>query len=345
MKKLGLLLMTIILAVATAGCGGSASTKAPQESSSGSAAASSTNTNAEGYPNKQIKMVIPYPPGGATDVIFRMIASEAEKHLGQPIVPVNVDGASSTIGSRQVKDADPDGYTILASHDVIATAYLTGVVDYSFEAFEPIALLTQTPNIPTVHKSLGIKTVKEFADYVKKNPGQFKWSIIPGSTDHFFMAHFVKDLGLTPKDLKLVSFKGTGPQVTSLVAEETNGGMFNIPSAKAYYEEGSFIPLGIAHDQRLGQLPDVPTLIDQGVNIKHATSRGLFAPIGTPEEIIVKIESAFKKVLDDPVMQKKIVEEQGSIPKFLPHKEYKVYLDELQANLTELSKEMDLKKQ
>jgi tripartite-type tricarboxylate transporter receptor subunit TctC len=348
MKKWGLLLLTFLLVLVAVGCGQTQSTSSNKESTSTSgsndSSSQSTTSESSSFPEKQIKMVIPYPPGGATDVIFRMIAAEAEKHLGQPIVPVNMKGASSTVGSRHVKDADPDGYTILASHDVIATAYLSGVVDYSFEAFEPIALLTQTINIPTVNKSLGIKDLKAFAEYAKANPGKIKWSMTPGSTDHFFAVQLMQQLGLTENEMRLIGYEGTGPQVTALVANETQGAMTNIPSGKAYFEEGTFVPLAVAHSERLGILPDVATMNEQGIAMENSTSRGLFAPKGTPEEIIVKIEEAFQKALDDPAMQKKIEDEQGSVVKFLPHKEYKTFLDDLQASLNELAKSMDMKK-
>jgi len=131
-KTIALILLISMVLVGVIGCG--ASDSKPEEKAAPEAK-SSESSKTEGYPKQQIKMIIPYGPGGATDIIFRRIAAAAEKHLGQNIVPVNMQGASSTIGSREVKNATPDGYTILASHDVIATAYLAGVVDYSFEAF------------------------------------------------------------------------------------------------------------------------------------------------------------------------------------------------------------------
>ena len=102
------------------------------------------------YPEQDIRLIIPYGPGGATDIIFRLVSQEAEQHLGASIVPVNMAGAGATLGSRNVKDATPDGYTLLGSHDTIALSKLAGTVDYSYDAFEPIALLTQTINIPTI---------------------------------------------------------------------------------------------------------------------------------------------------------------------------------------------------
>lgn len=339
MKKLGLFLMSLLLAVTTAACG--SSTKPAANSDGQSSPASNAGAD---FPQKPIKLIIPYPPGGATDVIFRLIASAAEKEIGQPIVPVNMAGATSTVGSRAVKDAEPDGYTILGSHDVIATAYLSGVVDYSFEAFEPISLLSQTPNIAVVHKDLGIKNLQEFKDYIKANPGKIKWSMTPGSTDHFFASMLFNGLGISKEEVKLIGYEGTGPQVTALAAKETDGAMFDIPSGKAFFGDGTVVPLGVSYDERLGQIADVPTMKEQGVDMVHSTSRGLFAPKGTPEEIIVKIEQAFQKAMEDPELQRKISEEQGTVVKFIPHKEYKAWLDELQKKLEDLATTMDLKK-
>jgi tripartite-type tricarboxylate transporter receptor subunit TctC len=313
------------------GCGSSETSNAGNENNT---------TASEGYPNKQIKMVIPYGPGGATDIIFRLMAKHAEEYLGQPIVPVNITGASSTNGSREVKSADPDGYTLLASHDVIATAYFAGVVDYSFEAFEPIALLTQTPNIPTVHADSGWKDINDFIDYVKANPGEVKWSMTPGSTDHFFIFQLMEAAGLDTDDLNLIGYEGTGEQINGLLAKQIDGSMTNITSGKAYFDDGSFIPLGVAHDERLAEASDLPTLIEQGIDMTNATSRGLFAPKGTPEEVIVKIEEAFRKAAESPEVQKEIAK-LGSIIKFKSHDEYKQFLDDLQARLEKLSKKMD----
>jgi tripartite-type tricarboxylate transporter receptor subunit TctC len=332
MKKLLTLCLFITMMFVAVGCGSSETSNAGNENN--------TDAAADDYPNKQIKMVIPYGPGGATDIIFRLIAKNAEEYLGQPIVPVNITGASSTNGSREVKNADPDGYTLLASHDVIATAYFAGVADYSFEAFEPVALLTQTPNIPTVHADSGWKNIKDFIDYVKAHPGEVKWSMTPGSTDHFFISQLMDAAGLSAEDLKLIGYEGTGEQINGLLAKQIQGSMTNVTSGKSYFEDGTFVPLGVAHDERLAEMGDLPTLIEQGIDMTNATSRGLFAPKGTPEEVIVKIEEAFRKATESPEVQEKIAE-LGSIIKFKSHDEYKQFLDDLQARLEKLSKNMD----
>ncbi|MFB3306888.1 tripartite tricarboxylate transporter substrate-binding protein, partial [Pseudomonas sp. AMR01] len=131
------------------------------------------------YPEKEVKLVIPFGPGGATDVLFRLISAEAEKHLGQTIVPVNMAGAGATRGSREVKDAAPDGYTILGSHDSVALSNLAGMVDYSYDAFEPVILLTQTVNVISGGPDPVVSDISKLADYVAANPGDLAVSMIP----------------------------------------------------------------------------------------------------------------------------------------------------------------------
>jgi tripartite-type tricarboxylate transporter receptor subunit TctC len=335
MKKFSFLLLVFLLIIA-AGCSSSESSGGNNSDESNETETTEASGN---YPEQQVKMIIPYGPGGATDIIFRLIASHAEEYLGQTIVPVNMEGASSTIGSREVKDADPDGYTILASHDVIHTAHLAGVADYSFEAFEPIALLTQTPNVPTVHADSGWKDINEFIDYVKANPGEVNWSHTPGSTDHFFIAQMMDAAGLETDALNLIGYEGTGEQINALLAKQIDGAMTNYTSGKSYFGN-EFVPLGVAHEERLAELPDLPTLAEQGIEMTNATSRGLFAPKGTPEEVIVKIEEAFQKAAESSEVQEEIAK-LGSIVKFLPHDEYKTFLDDLQERLDGLAENME----
>jgi tripartite-type tricarboxylate transporter receptor subunit TctC len=316
-----------------------ASEEKTEETTSGDSSESTTD-----FPEKPVKLVIPYGPGGATDIIFRLVAKEAEKHLGQTIVPVNMPGAGATVGSRFVKDADPDGYTILGSHDTIATSFLSGSSDYSFDAFEPISLLTQTINIPSFNSASGFKDATDFVEYVKANPGKAKISMTPGSTSHFFMAQFMSETGISSDDVRMVGYPGTGDEVAALLAGEVDFSMLNIPSGKGFYDDGSFTPAGVAHDERLALLPDTPTLNELGIMIENSTNRGVFAPKGTPEDRITIIEEAFRKALESEEVANKINNELGSVTQFKPHKEYKEYLDKQEAILAELAEGLDFQK-
>lgn len=293
------------------------------------------------YPEQDIRLVIPYGPGGATDIIFRLISQKAEEHLGESIVPVNMAGAGATTGSRHVKDADPDGYTLLGSHDTIALSKLAGTVDYSFDAFEPIALLTQTINIPTAHANHPVQSADEIADYVSENPGDVRFSMIPSSTDHFFWVQFFDAAGIDMADVRLVGYPDTGEQVSALMAEEIDFAMFNLPSGGSYFEDGTFRALGVAHPERLDGLPDVPTLHEQGIELDHSTSRGIFAPKGTPQEALDVIADAYGKALEDDEVRSRIENEFGSVVRFLPDDEYQAFLDENEAALSDAAENID----
>lgn len=288
---------------------------------------------AESYPQREIRLIIPYSPGGATDVIFRLTSQEAEKYLEQPIVPVNMAGAGATLGSRHVKDAEPDGYTILGSHDTIATSYLSGVVDYSYDAFEPIALLTKTINMAGTYAGHPVEGADQIKQYVAENPGEATFGMTPSSTGHFFWAQFFDAAGISMDDVRLVGYSGTSDQVAALLAQEIDFAMLDMPTARSFFEADALRPLGVAHEERMDSLPEVPTLREQGIDMVHYTNRGLFAPKGTPEPILTTLEGAFHKALENEELRQRISNELGSIVSFIPREEYEEYLDQSQASL------------
>ena len=289
------------------------------------------------YPTSQIRMIIPYSPGGATDIIFRLFANEAEEHLGVPIVPINMAGASATLGSREVRDAAPDGYTLLASHEVIAAARIAGVVDYSFDAFEPVSLITQTPNMATINSGLGIETLEEFKAHLEENPGSLTWGITPGSTSHFFAAMMLESLGLEQTAVRFIDYEGTGDAITAVQRGEIAGTMTNYASARSQVEEGIFVPIAVAHDERLPQLPDVPTFNELGFDMVHSTSRGFFAPAGTPEPIIARLAEAFEAAARSEALQQRIEDDLGSIVRFLPPEDQRAFFQDAEERLLTLS--------
>ncbi len=296
---------------------------------------------ASDYPEQEIELIIPYGPGGATDVIFRLIAEEAEQYLGQSIVPVNMAGAGATRGSRHVLEADPDGYTLLGSHDTIALSNLAGMVDYSYMDFDPIALLTQTINIPSTYPDHPIQSADDIADYVEENPGEVRFSMIPTSTDHFFWAQFFEAADIDMDDIGFVSYDDTGSQVSALMAEDIDFTLLNLPSGGSYFEDESLVPLAVAHPERLDALPDTPTLREVGIDLDNATSRGLFAPPGTPDDVIETVADAFGRALESEELQKRIDEEFGTIVNFLDGQEYIDFLEENEENLSKAAEGID----
>ncbi|MBD3894605.1 tripartite tricarboxylate transporter substrate binding protein [Halomonas sp. ML-15] len=292
-----------------------------------------TAYSSDSFPEREVRVVIPYSPGGATDIIFRLAGQEAEKQLSESIIPVNMAGAGATLGSRHVKDASPDGHTILGSHDTIATSYLSGAVDYSYDAFEPISLLTQTINMAGTYSDHPINSAEDIAQYVADNPGEVTFSMTPSSTDHFFWAQFFNTVGISMEDVRLVGYPGTSDQVEALLAQEIDFAMLDMPTAVSFFESGDLKSLGVAHDERLSNLPDTPTFQELGIDMVHYTNRGLFAPKGTPEGILSILEAAFETAMANEALQERIENELGSIVNFLPREEYLQYLDQSQEDL------------
>ena len=315
--------------------------KAYAAAAAAATALGATPALADSFPEREIQMIIPFGPGGATDIIFRLIATEAEQHLGGTIVPVNMAGAGATRGSRHVLDAAADGYTVLASHDTIALSQLAGMVDYSYDAFEAVALLTQTINMPATHADHPVQSADEIAAFVAENPGQVRFGMIPTSTDHFFWAQFFDAAGIDIDDVRLVGYSDTGEQVAAMLAQELDFAMFNLPSGGSHFEAGTFRPLGVAHVERLDAIPDVPTLNELGIPLEHATSRGIFAPAGTPQEAIDAMAAAFGTALENEEIREQIENDFGSVVRFLAGDDYLAFLEENKASLAAAAENID----
>src|SRR5919109_4737902 len=148
------------------------------------------------YPDRPIKMIVPWAAGGDTDNIFRPFAPLLQKHIGQPIVIANVTGASGTVGAREAKGSPPDGYTLYAVHDYIHLTYYTGVADVNYSDFEPICSVSSTPSVLTASPKTKWQSLKELVDDAKARPGQISVGATLGSTSHFFPAMFEQAAGI-----------------------------------------------------------------------------------------------------------------------------------------------------
>ncbi len=265
------------------------------------------------YPERTIRLVIPYAPGGATDAVFRTFAEYANEHLDQPMVVVNMPGASTTVGSRFAHEAKPDGYIIFGGHNAMATTYVSGLVDFTYFDFEPIALLTSTPNFATINPQYNDwETMDEVIEYAKENPGKVNWGVNIFSTDHFFLAEMFDAAGEEINLFNLVAIEGTGAQITSLLGGHVDGCMANVAAAGNYVDAGELRFTGVAWEERLDTAPEIPTMEELGIPFTNATSRGLLAPKGTPEDILEMLAELAQKVAEDPRFIESI-ENMGSI--------------------------------
>jgi tripartite-type tricarboxylate transporter receptor subunit TctC len=273
------------------------------------------------YPDRPIKLIVPWAAGGDTDNIFRPFAPHLQKHIGQTVVIANVAGASGTVGAREAKAAAPDGYTVYAVHDYIHSTYYTGVADVNYWDFEPICLISSTPSVLTASKKTTWKSLAELIDDAKKRPGQITVGATLGSTSHFFPALIEKAAGIK---FKYVSYDGLAPRMNAILGGHIDLTDSNL-TQKGKVEAGELRFLAIATEARHQEMPSVPTLKESGLNVVFDVSRGLVVPKGTPEPVRAKLGHACAAAAKEPdfaaAMQK-----QGTSVAYLDAKAYAEFL-------------------
>ncbi len=263
------------------------------------------------YPDKQVRLVIPFPPGGATDVIGRIMAQELSKSLNQQVVADNRAGDSGNIGADMVAKAPADGYTLLmgalTSH-AINSNLEKGSIKYDLEKdFTPVAVVGVVPLVFVVNPSVPVKNMKEFIAYAKANPGKLTFaSSGAGAPQRLAMEMFPIQLGL---DLLHVPYKGSGPAMTDLVGGQVLSMSETVPAALPFIQSGQLRPLAVTTAKRISQLPDVPTVTQAtGLpNFDVVSMFGIEAPAGTPKPIVDKLSSDIKIILQRPDVQERML--------------------------------------
>jgi tripartite-type tricarboxylate transporter receptor subunit TctC len=273
--------------------------------------AQTNNSAIKNYPDKPIKLVIPYPPGGATDVIGRIMAQELSKSLNQQVVPDNRAGDSGNIGADMVAKSPADGYTLLmgalTSHSINANLD-KDKIRYNLEKdFTPVDVVGVVPLVFVVNPSVPVKNMKEFIAYAKANPGKLTFaSSGAGAPQRLAMEMFRYQLGL---DLLHVPYKGSGPAMTDLVGGQVLTMSETVPAALQFIQAGQLRPLAVTTAKRISQLPDVPTVTEAtGLpNFDVVSMFGILAPAGTPKPIIDKLSGDIKIILQRPEVQERML--------------------------------------
>src|SRR5687767_13980834 len=248
------------------------------------------------YPERPVRMIVPWAAGGDTDNIFRPFGQVLQKHLGQTVVIANVGGASGTRGAKEAKDAAPDGYTLYAVHDYIHSTYWAGVADVQYGDFEPICLISSTPSVLTASPKTPWKSLKDLLADAKARPGQITVGATLASTSHFFPALIEKATGAK---FKYVSYEGLAPRMNANLGGHVDLTDSNL-TQKGKVEAGQLRILAIATEKRHPEMPNVPTLKELGVDEVFDVNHGLMVPKGTPADVIAKLGQACAAATKEP---------------------------------------------
>jgi tripartite-type tricarboxylate transporter receptor subunit TctC len=270
---------------------------------------------AQSYPVRAITVVVPFPAGGPSDVVARIVTERMGRTLGRQMVIENVAGAGGTLGSARVAAAQPDGYTLLAgsmgSH--VAAPVLTPNVKYDSERdFEPIGLTAHAPAVIVARKDFPAENLKDFVAYLKENDEKVKQAHGGiGASSHMACLLFNQALGIRPTP---VAYRGTAPAMNDLVGGHVDFLCEQSVSVAEQIKVGAVKAYVVSANQRLAMLPDVPSAKEAGINYQMSIWAGIFAPKGTPREIITKLAAALDKSLDDSLVRNRLAELGGSIP-------------------------------
>lgn len=260
---------------------------------------------AQGWPTRAVKIIVPFAPGGFTDVVARILQTQLSAALGQPVVIENKPGAGSTIGTAEVAKARPDGYTIgmvSTTHVITPSIYKQMPYD-ALKDFTPVMKLAEGPYVLVVHPSLPARTVKELVELAKAEPGKIDYaSSGNGSSQHLVGALFGQMAGVK---LNHVPYKGSGQAMQDLVGGQVKVSFVGGPNAVPYLANGKLRALGVTTSKRSADLPDIPTIDEAGVAGYDATLwLGLLAPPGTPAEVVAKLREGVTKALSTPEARK-----------------------------------------
>ncbi len=251
------------------------------------------------WPSKAIRFVVPFAPGGTSEIVARSVAAELSKQLGQSVYVENKPGGAGTVAMQEVAKSAADGHTIILGHvgTLAVNPYMLKNQTYDVNKdFIPVTLLAKVPNVFVIHPDVPAKNFQEFVAYAKKNPGQLNYgSAGNASAGHLAMEYLKLVTGMF---ITHIPYRGTGPQLTDLLSGRTQASSAGLPALSAHIKSGKLRAIAVGTQQRISTLPDVPTVAEMGFkNFETSQWYGILAPAGTPADIVKRLQEESLKAL------------------------------------------------
>ncbi len=274
-----------------------------------------SRAQSSGWPKNPIRFVVPFAPGGSSEIVARAVAGELSKQLGQTVYVENKGGGAGLPAMQDVAKASPDGYTIILGHvgSLAVNPYIFPNQPYDVNKdFMPVTLLAKVPNLFVIHPDVPAKNFKEFVDHVKKNPGKLNYgSAGNASAGHLAMEYLKLVTGMF---ITHIPYRGTGPQLTDLLAGRTQASSAGLPAMMPFIKAGKLRAIAVGTAQRISALPDVPTVAEMGFkDFETSQWYGILAPAGTPKDIVKRLQEESLKALKSPSVSERFGNDNAAI--------------------------------
>jgi tripartite-type tricarboxylate transporter receptor subunit TctC len=285
-------------------------------------------TSATAYPDHPVKMIVPYPAGGTTDILARLVAGRLEQRLGKPFIVENRGGASGMIGTAAVAQAAPDGHTLvvgtISTHGINASVFKSMSYD-TVRDFAPVTIIASTPNVLMVHPSLPVQNVKELIAHAQKNPGTLSF----GSTSTAGSPHMSGELlkTLAKIDIQHVPYRGASPMLNDLLGGHIKLAFDNLPSSMAHIKSGAVRALAVTTAERFPHAPDIPTMAESGVaGYEVAAWFGVLAPAKTPPAVVDLLQRNIAEIVKEDAIRKRL-DDLGAVPSGIAPAEFARHIE------------------
>jgi tripartite-type tricarboxylate transporter receptor subunit TctC len=292
--------------------------------------------SAENYPNREIEMVIPWDPGGGSDIEGRVVTDYISDALDEAVVPVNIPGVGGTIGAEELLEKDANGYHIGQIHEGHIVAHHSDISEVNFDDFELIASMTASDQIITVSMETGIDSLEEFIEYGQENEIRYGGTV--SGIHRVWHQQLSNELDI---NLNLVGYEGIGEAVQALAGGHVDVVIADYPSAIEFVEAGHMQFIAVGAEDRMDELPDIPTLMELGYDITMGINRGYVAPGGTDPEIIELLSERFEEVANNDAFVEEI-NTLGASVNFMNHEEYANYMNEQNKMIEEIIAEINI---